>query len=336
MTKEVDLPNASPGQFRAQCPVSIVSVAVRIEDRRKIAMKRHAHLFAAAIALAVSLLAGWLDQGRVSARAFTSERLSVVTRGKGPDIVLIPGLASHRDVWASAAALLEDRYRLHLVQVNGFAGFAPGANVEGPVSAPVAEEIARYIRETGIRRPAVIGHSMGGSMGMMIAARHPDVVGRLMIVDAVPFMGVMFGGTTAEGVRATADAIRAQILAEPLASPTNPIANMFPTMTRTETMRPVLLQQATQSDPRTVATAFHEVLVADLRSELARITAPITVLYAIPSSISMSPDQFDASVRLLYANAAGARLIKIENSNHFIQIDQPARFVAEVDAFMRR
>jgi pimeloyl-ACP methyl ester carboxylesterase len=271
----------------------------------------------------------------LAARAFTSQRLSVVTRGQGPDVILIPGLASHRDVWASAAALLEDRYRLHLVQVNGFAGFAPGANVEGPVSAPVAEEIARYIRETGIGRPAVIGHSMGGSMGMMMAARHPDVVGRLMIVDAVPFMGVMFGGTSAEGVRATADGLRTQILAEPLASPTNPIAQMFPTMTRTEAMRPVLLQQATQSDPRTVATAFHEVLVTDLRPELARITAPITVLYAIPPG-PMPPDQFDASVRLLYANAAGARLIKIDDSNHFIQIDQPARFVAEVDAFMRR
>jgi hypothetical protein len=96
-----------------------------------------------------------------TARAFTSQRLSVVTRGQGPDIILIPGLASHRDVWASAAALLEDRYRLHLVQVNGFTGFAPGANAEGPVSAPVAEEIVRYIRETGIGRPAVIGHSMG-------------------------------------------------------------------------------------------------------------------------------------------------------------------------------
>jgi pimeloyl-ACP methyl ester carboxylesterase len=316
--------------------VSIVTVAVRIEGRRKIAMQRYSHLFAAATALAVSVFAGWLDEVRVSARAFASDRLSVVTRGKGPDIVLIPGLASHRDVWASAAALLEDRYRLHLVQVNGFAGFAPGANVEGPVSAPVAEELARYIRETDIGRPAVIGHSMGGTMGMMIAARHPDVVGRLMIVDTVPFMGVMFGSTTAEGVNATADGMRAQILAEPLASPTNPIAKMFPTMTRAETMQRVLLEQATQSDPRTVATAFHEVLVTDLRPELARISAPITVLYAIPSGLPMPPDQFDASMRLLYANAAGARLIKIEDSNHFIQIDQPARFVAEVDAFMRR
>jgi pimeloyl-ACP methyl ester carboxylesterase len=78
------------------------------------------------------------------------------------------------------------------------------------------------------------------------------------------------------------------------------------------------------------------VLVTDLRPELARITVPITVLYAIPPGLAMPPDQFDASVRRLYANAAGARLIKIDDSNHFIQIDQPARFVAEVDAFMRR
>ena len=37
-----------------------------------------------------------------------------------------------------------------------------------------------------------------------------------------------------------------------------------------------------------------------------------------------------------YANASGARLIKIENSKHFIQIDRVERFVTEVDGFMER
>src|SRR5687768_692280 len=146
---------------------------------------------------ALSLAACARDAARESAvdstRGFISDRISVVTRGTGPDIILVPGLASHRDVWAGVADTLDDRYRLHLVQVNGFASAAPGANADGPVSAPVAEELDRYIRESSLARPAIIGHSMGGTIGMMLAARHPGSVGRLMVVDMVPFMAVMFG-----------------------------------------------------------------------------------------------------------------------------------------------
>jgi len=278
------------------------------------------------------------DDARVPARGFISERIGIATRGKGPDIILIPGLTSHRDLWAGVAAMLEDRYRLRLVQVNGFAGFAAGANADGPVAAPVAEEIARYIREQGLERPAVIGHSMGGSIGMMLVTRHPDTAGRLMVVDMPPFLGMMFGppGTTAESVRPVADQIRAQMLADPPVSSTGMMEQMIPNMTRTEAMRPVLLQQVRGSDRRTVANAFHELIVTDLRPELARITVPMTVLYVVPPNAPIPPDQYEASMRLSFANAPGARLIKIENSYHFIQLDQPERFVAEVDAFMRK
>ena len=69
---------------------------------------------------------------------FVSDRISVVARGSGSDVILIPGLTGHREEWwGDAVETLDDRYRLHLVQVNGFAGTSPGANVEGPVSAPV-------------------------------------------------------------------------------------------------------------------------------------------------------------------------------------------------------
>jgi pimeloyl-ACP methyl ester carboxylesterase len=269
-------------------------------------------------------------------RAFVSDRISVVTRGSGPDVIFIPGLTGHRDdVWGSVPDTLDDRYRLHLVQVNGFGGVAAGANAEGPVSAPVAEEIARYIREAGLARPAVIGHSMGGSIGMMLAARHPDLVGRLMVVDMLPFMGEMFGpsGSTPEGLRKIADQARDQILKDPPG--TGFIAQMFQEMTLKTEMKPLLMRHVRESDRRTVANAFHELIVTDLRSELSRITAPVTVIYVQAPNVPQPPQQFDASMARLFANAANERLVRIEDSRHFIHLDQPARFVAEVDAFMR-
>jgi pimeloyl-ACP methyl ester carboxylesterase len=278
------------------------------------------------------------DGAADSTRAFASDRISVVTRGAGPDIILIPGLASHRDVWAGVADSLDDRYRLHFVQVNGFAGAAPGANADGPVSAPVAEEIARYIRESGLQRPAIIGHSMGGTIGMMLAARDTGTVGRLMVVDMVPFMGEMFGpaAATPEGLRKIADGVRDTILTQPMGSNTSMLEQAFSGMTRVPAMKDTLVQGVRASNKPTLANAMRELIATDLRPELAHITAPVTVLYVYPANIRMKPAEFDAATRKSWANVPNVRLVKIDNSNHFIQFDQPARFVAEVDAFMRR
>ena len=269
---------------------------------------------------------------------FSSDRLTVVTRGQGPDVILIPGLVSHRDVWSKVADTLDDRYRLHLVQVNGFAGLPARANADGPVSAPVAEEIARYIRESKLSAPAVIGHSMGGTIGMMLAARHPSAVGRLMLVDIVPNIGALFGppGTTTEAVRAMADQMRAKTLAETPGSPTGTIEMMMPPMTRVEAMKPVLLQYVKDSDRRTAANAFHELMVTDLGPELGRITVPMTVLYVIPPQVTGPAEEFDARLREMYSNVPRATFVRIPDSNHFIQYDQPERFIKEVDAFMGR
>src|SRR4051812_37646195 len=99
--------------------------------------------------------------GAVRATAFASDRIVVETRGTaGPDVILIPGLASTSAVWARTAGALEGRYRVHLVTVRGFGDVAPGGNAEGLVGGPAAAEIRRYIAEKGLERPAVIGHSM--------------------------------------------------------------------------------------------------------------------------------------------------------------------------------
>lgn len=99
-------------------------------------------------------------------------------------------------------------------------------------------------------------------------------------------------------------------------------------------MRAKLLEGARASDRCTVANAFHELVVTDLRPELARITVPVTVLYVQAPNVPLPPEQFDASMARLYANKPGVRLVRIGDSRHFIQWDQPERFIAEVDAFM--
>jgi len=285
---------------------------------------------------ALAVAAAMLSAPASAQPAFSSDRITVTTRGQGPDVILIPGLGSSREIWEGTASALEGRYRFHLVQLNGFAGAPVGANGEGPVAAPVAEEIARYISEAGLDHPAVIGHSMGGTMGMMLAARHPDRVGRLMVVDMFPFLGPMFGGANAtpDSVRPVADQIRNAMAAVPPGTVTPLMEQTIVSMVATESARPQILGHVRDSSPVTMANAYHELIVTDLRPELANITMPFTTLYAIPPQIPITAEQYDGFMVASYASIPHARIIKIEDSRHFIMIDQAARFVSEVEAFL--
>ncbi len=100
------------------------------------------------VAAGVALLAGPQAHAQKPAGTFVPTRFSVVdggTAGK-PDVILIPGLASSRAVWDAEAAKLAPNFRLHLVQVNGFAGQAAGANAGSTDVLPgIVEELHAYI-----------------------------------------------------------------------------------------------------------------------------------------------------------------------------------------------
>lgn len=298
--------------------------------------------FAVAVAIATAILVPMLDAKAAPSQAQATStvaseptRFSVVTQGRGPDVILIPGLSSPRDVWAATAASLKG-CRVHLVQVKGF-GEAAGANGSGPVLDPLVEELAAYIETNKLKNPAVIGHSMGGLAALMLGARHPDAAGKIMVVDAVPFIGTLFSpAATVDLVRPQADAMRAMMVAAPKSPPSD---NDRPAQTAaTMVANPAAQKQVAQwmrdADMRVVAQAMYDDMVTDARPELARITAPVTLLYA--SDTTRPAAEADASFIPQYKGVATFKAVRVDDSRHFIMLDQPQRFVTEVNAFLGR
>jgi len=283
---------------------------------------------------ALALLAAFPLASALAA-PFASERISVRTEGSGPDVILIPGLNSSPRTWASTVAALPG-YRYHLVHVAGFAGQPAGANKEGAVAAPVAEDIARYIKESNLKAPAVIGHSMGGTIGMMLAARHPDALSRLMVVDMYPFLGTFFAGpgATAARVEAVGDQIAAGMRATPPDQRSKRANDTIAGMVDTEAMRPVAVKDSMESDADVAIRAYRELIVTNLIPELAKIAVPVTVLYVQPKSVPIPAEQFDGVYKAAYAPLKQLTIKRIPDSAHFIMWDQPQRFQAEAKAFL--
>jgi pimeloyl-ACP methyl ester carboxylesterase len=252
-----------------------------------------------------------------AAKPFAPTRFSVVVQGAGPDVILIPGLTGSRDVWKGSAAAVPG-YRYHLVQVAGFANTPPRGNAQGNVVAPLAEEVARYISSRGLRRPAIIGHSMGGTVAMLVASRHPSLPGKVMVVDMLPQPAGILGGDAA-GMRGLADSLR-----DLSASPGG--------RRLVESAIRLFGDAEGGADPDVTARATHELALMDLTPQLARIAAPLTVVYASLDPTRRAAD--DGRYRAAYARKRDAKLVRIDNSGHMIMYDQPARFRAELRSFL--
>ncbi|OGN43105.1 MAG: alpha/beta hydrolase [Caulobacterales bacterium RIFCSPHIGHO2_01_FULL_70_19] len=265
---------------------------------------------------------------------FASDRLSVEVVGAGPDVILIPGFASSREVWRAEAERLKGSHRVHLVQLSGFAG-EPWGHGDGPFLEPMLAELARYVREAGLERPAVVGHSMGGLTGLMLAQRHPELVGRVMSVDSLPFFSALYGPTaTAETARPFAEQAAAAIRAMDDAVFRSGQVRTAITMSRDEATRAAMVEWSAASDRQAMAAAMREVMTTDLRPGLATMSTPVWAIYASDADGGAPAGMADSLWAREYAGLAGARLIRVDDSRHFIMADQPARFAELVDQFL--
>ena len=263
------------------------------------------------------------------------QRISVQTQGSGTDVILIPGLASSREVWADLASSLRMSYRIHLVELAGFASTPAISNPEGEVIAPAVDAIAEYIHTQHIKAPVIIGHSLGGAIALMLGARHPDHVGRLMIVDALPFYTLMIDpAATSETAARHATAMRDWLLVQ---SPEQLVEfqnTSIARLAKTEAVRPALVAAGINSDRKTVADAVYELMITDLRPELGRIRAPIEIVYAYDSLFGVPAASVDAMYRQAYASAPNTHFTRIDDSFHFVMLDQPERFSSAVESFL--
>src|SRR5947209_2154516 len=131
----------------------------------------------------------------------------VQVTGRGPAMILIPGLSSSGDTWKSTVEHYRDRYTCHVVTLAGFAGVPPIAE---PLLASARRDLADYIRGERLDHPTIVGHSLGGTLALALAAEHPDLVGPLVIVDTLPFLaGGQMQAKSLEDARASIAAMHA-------------------------------------------------------------------------------------------------------------------------------
>jgi pimeloyl-ACP methyl ester carboxylesterase len=308
-------------------------------------MIRHAprfwglHLAASALTLGI-VLHGAPSRAATPAAVAPATRMghiSVVASGKGSPVILIPGLSSPRAVWDGVVPTLARDHRVYVVQVNGFGGDAPGANLGPGILDGVVADLHALIAKERIAGTAVIGHSMGGLVALMLAKAHPADAGKLMIVDSLPFIGTLFAPTaTVAMVEPQAKAMRDM----QAASYGKPASDAVATATANRlALKPGSRAQVaawfTAADPRVSAQAMYEDMTTDLRPAMNGIATPMTMVYPWNAA---GPDKAaaDALYKTAYADAPHVTFVDIGDAAHFVMLDQPGAFGAAVATFLAR
>ncbi len=102
-----------------------------------------------------------------------------------PPIFLIHGWASHRGIWDSTIRALEGKYYCIAPDLLGHGASDKPANADYTLEAQ-ANRIFKLADQLGISRFSIIGHSMGGQMGLYIACTlSPQRVDKLASVGGV-------------------------------------------------------------------------------------------------------------------------------------------------------
>ncbi len=294
--------------------------------------------FAGTIAAIVLLLAAAALIRAQTSPAFTPTRFTVTVEGApdGPEVLLIPGAESSRSVFDAEARLLAPKYRLYRVQVNGFAGQPAGPNASGPVLPAVVEELHRYIA-AGHLHPAVVGHSMGGLMTLMLAQAHPEDVRRIVVMDALPYFALAIKpDATLETMRPQVDAMRGMLQNQTPGQQAAQISQTVPMMVNNPEGRKEVAASALASDHAVYVQALYDDLTTDVRPGLASMKTPALVLYACdPTLQGPDPAVPDKLYAAAYSTMPKVTLQRIDGSRHFIMYDQPTAFDAAVQAFLK-
>lgn len=107
------------------------------------------------------------------------------TGGDKPPVVLAHGFSDHGLCWTPVAEVLQADYDVIMVDARGH-GKSSDPD-EGYGSAEHASDYAGVINGLGLKRPAVLGHSMGAATALALAGLHPELTRAILLEDPPPF-----------------------------------------------------------------------------------------------------------------------------------------------------
>lgn len=251
---------------------------------------------------------------------------TVEISGQGDKAILfIPGFASSGEVWEDTVKRFEPNYTCYTFTMVGFAGVAP----QSPITFDHwKSEIANYIKNENIEKPILIGHSMGGGLAMAIAADFPELIEKMVIVDALPALMAL----TNPNFKSTDNVDCSDMVKQFQEMSDESFYEMqkssLPMLMQNTEMHDTVLGWSMASDRETFAKMYCDFSNTDLRPLLRRIECSTLVL------LESYFVNFKSAIEAQYQDLKTAQLRYANKGLHFIMYDDVDWYLKELHQFM--
>jgi pimeloyl-ACP methyl ester carboxylesterase len=232
-------------------------------------------------------------------------RIHSVHAGSGDPVVLLHGLSGSHNWWRYTVPALARRYAVHVPEL---VGFGRSAARRQPAMAEMARLMVEWLRISGIERPHLVGHSMGGQIALHMVASG-CAVRTLTLVAAS-------GLPRASGLRAAARLVRGALR---------------PARWGTLEFLPTMAVDALRTGPRRLLRASQQLLSDDVNPLLPHVRCPVLIIWgALDPLVPLAHG--DAFLRAL----PDARLVVIREAAHNVMADRPTEFNTVLTDFLDR
>jgi N-formylmaleamate deformylase len=244
------------------------------------------------------------------------------TGGAKPPVVLAHGFSDDGLCWTPVAEALEADYDVVMVDVRGHGRSA--APEHGYGSAEHAADLAGVIVGLGLKRPAVLGHSMGAASTLVLAGMYPDLPRAILLedppmwwiaVEATPVRPSPIRGGIIELKRITRDELIAQAHSQSPAWSEAELGSWADAKLRFS------FNVLTVGEPAAV----------DWPGTMRRITCPVLLITADPALGAIVTPEGAAALQALVPQT---RIVHIAGAGHSIHREQFARYMETVSAFL--
>jgi pimeloyl-ACP methyl ester carboxylesterase len=256
----------------------------------------------------------------------TSYPFDIKMSGLGKQsIIFIPGFASSGDVWNETKSIYEKDFTCYTLTMAGFAGVKPQSNA---TFTNWENSIANYIKENKIESPIIIGHSMGGALALAIAADYPKLIGKIIIVDALPCLSALMDTTFKVKKEVDCSAMVNQITLATNEQFYQMQKMSIPRLLADTSKQEMVVNWSVTSDRKTFAEMYCEFSNTDLRKNIKNIKCP---------SLILLEDYFKnvkPAIEKQYKNLENKNIQYSNKGLHFIMYDDKEWYLKQLNNFI--
>lgn len=251
----------------------------------------------------------------------------VVKTGKGKQtIIFIPGFASSGDVWNETKTNFEKDFTCYTLTMAGFAGVKPLPN---PSFENWKNEIANYIKTNKIEKPILVGHSMGGGLALALAADYPELIEKIVVVDALPCLSALMDPSFKSKENNDCSVMVNQMMSMTDIQFYDMQKQTMPRLLENTSKLELVVDWSVKSDRKTFAEMYCDFSNTDLREKIAAIKCPSLILLE-SYFVNLKP-----AIEAQYKNLKAANLQYANKGLHFIMYDDTAWYLEQVNNFIK-